>query len=385
MLFCQRIKLLSYLGQRVKMAERMAIRQGQIIAFFAFDIGFEVSMDKLSGLLSSVPVPPLTQKKQTPSHLQYSRPPRLVNLGETDALEDFPGSIHATIFDFGAASIAYRWRLTDGCEVATIDDLPRLSHELYTRNLEFHARNQATRLMETIRSAIVRPELSVLVEDYYLFVIEDLDRPCQAAELLGKHRSTLAQALRFETQALSTQQQEEALSQRIEYFENDLVLIDWNAAMIYDRDYWDAANVLELLNVELLEARFIDAELDKRIIEYQELLRKPREWSLPFRNPYRKTIHELADLRIDSLILAKRVENALKLIGDQYLARIHNAATVRFSLADWEAATSRKLDIIANFYELLTDRVRSAQSQTLELVIILLILAEILLASLARR
>ena len=367
------------------MAEPTEIRQGQIIALFAFDIGFEVSMDKLSGLLSSVPVPPLTQKKQTPSHLQYSRPPRLVNLGATDALEDFPGSIHATIFDFGAASIAYRWRLTDATQRATIADLPRLSHELYTRNLEFHARNQAKRLMETIRSAIVRPELSVLVEDYYLFVIEDLDRPCQAAELFAEHRSTLAQVLRFETQALSTQQQEEALSQRIEYFQNDLVLIDWNAAVIYDRDYWDAANVLELLNVELLEARFIDAELDKRIIEYQEPLRKPTEWPLPFRNPYRKTIHELAELRIESLILAKRVENALKLIGDQYLARIHNAATVRFSLADWEAATSRKLDIIADFYELLTDRVRSAQSQTLELVIILLILAEILLASLAKR
>ena len=59
----------------------------------------------------------------------------------------------------------------------------------------------------------------------------------KVAELLGKHRSTLSQVLRFETQALSTQQQEEALSQRIEYFQNDLVLIDWNAAMIYDRVY----------------------------------------------------------------------------------------------------------------------------------------------------
>jgi hypothetical protein len=43
-------------------------------------------MDKLSRLLSSVPVPPLTQKKQTPSYLQDSRPPRWVNLGSTDAL-----------------------------------------------------------------------------------------------------------------------------------------------------------------------------------------------------------------------------------------------------------------------------------------------------------
>ena len=70
----------------------MEIRQGQIIALFAFDIGFEVSMDKLKGLLSSVPVPPLTQKKQTPSHLQYSRPPRLVSLETQTTSEPSPAA-----------------------------------------------------------------------------------------------------------------------------------------------------------------------------------------------------------------------------------------------------------------------------------------------------
>jgi hypothetical protein len=33
------------------------------------------------------------------------------------------------------------------------------------------------------------------------------------------------------------------------------VCLDWNAALIVDADYEDTANVLELLNVELLEAR----------------------------------------------------------------------------------------------------------------------------------
>jgi len=284
------------------------------------------------------------------------------------------------VFDFGAASIAYRWPLAASREKLFLQDLPQLSQELYGRNLEAHARAQAQRLMETIRSAIVRPELSSLVEDYYLFIIEEFDQPWRAEELLAQHRSTLAQVLRFESQPLSREQQDDALTQRIAYFQNDLVLVDWNSAIIYDRDYVDAANVLELLNVELLEARYIDAELDKRIIEYQGLVRKPTGWSLPFRTPYRKTIQELAELRIESLVLAKRVESALKLIGDLYLARVHNAATARFYLSDWESAISRKLDIIANFYQLLTDRVRTTQSHTLELVIIALILAEILMA-----
>src|SRR5262245_7644229 len=359
----------------------LCIRQGQVNALFAFDIGFEVSVEKLAGLLSSVPVPRLSPKKQTPSYLQYSSPPRLITLGSTTALRSFPGSIQATIFDFGAASIAYRWPLATADNPLPLEDLPCVSLELYGRNLEIDARKQAERLIEMIRPAIVRPDLSALVEDYYLFVVEELDEPIHAASLLEKYRATLAQVLRFETQPLSIDQQEDALAQRVGYFQNDLVLVDWNAALIFDRDYWDAANVLDLLNVELLEARYLDAELDKRIREYQGTLKKSTGWSLPFRTPYRKTIQELAELRIESLVMAKRVENALKLIGDQYLARVHNAATTRFYLSDWEAAISRKLDLIASFYHLLNDRVRTAQSHTLELVIILLILAEILLAT----
>ena len=356
------------------------ILQGQVVALFAFDLGFEVSLEQLGELFVSMPAPRLTQKKQTPAYLQYARPPRIVNLGQTDPLRVTPGNIQAMVFDFGAASIAYRWSLTTPGEKLPLQDLPRLSQERSGRNLETHARTHVRHVMETIRPAIVRPELSTLVEDYYLFIIEELDQPWRAEDLLAQHRSTLAQVLRFETQLLSREQQEEALAQRIAYFENDLVLIDWNAAIIYDRDYWDAANVLELLNVELLEARYIDAELDKRISDYQGLVRKPTKWSLPFQTPYEKTIQELAEFRIESLVLAKRVENALKLIGDLYLARIHNAATARFDLPDWETAISRKLDIIAYFYQLLSDRVRTAQSHTLELIIIILILAEILMA-----
>ena len=356
------------------------IVQGQVVALFAFDLGFEVSLEKLEILLSSMPVPPISQKKQTPAYLQFAKPPQVVNLGEAPLLRETLGTIQAMVFDFGAASIAYRWPLPLAGQRFPLQDLPLLSQQLYGHNFEAHARTLAKQLLNTIRPAVVRPELSSLVEDYYLFIIEEFDQMRMAEEILAQYGSTLAQVLRFETQPLSREQQEDALSQRITYFQNDLVLIDWNAAVIYDRDYLDAANVMELLNVELLEARYVDAELDKRILDYQGLVRKPSGWSLPFRTPYRKAIQELAELRTEALVLAKRVEGALKLIGDLYLARVHNAATERFYLPDWESAISRKLDIIADFYQLLTDRVRTSQSHTLELVIIALILAELLMA-----
>jgi len=132
--------------------------------------------------------------------------------------------------------------------------------------------------------------------------------------------------------------------------------------------------------VELLEARYIDEQLDRRISEYQRAPLTQRASLIPLRTPNRKAIQQLAELRLESLVLAERVDNALKLIGDLYLARVHALAARRLYLQDWESSISHKLDIIASLYQLLTDRVRTTQSQTLELIIIVLILAEILMA-----
>lgn len=357
------------------------ILQGQVVALFAFDLGYKVSLDQVKDLLSSMPVQPLSGKKQTPNYLQYTRPPQVLNLGETDVLNtllDQPGQIQAKVFDFGAASLSYRWPLTLHGQGLQIQDLPLLSQKLYNQNLEAHARKQIQSLMEKIQPAIIRPDLSSLVEDYYVFIFESLEQPLPAVELIAQHHSRLAQVLRFDTQPLSLEQQEEALGQKISYYENDLVIVDWNATIIYDQDYWDTFNVLELLNAELLEARCIDAQLDKRVEDYEGLVEKRVEWPIPLRTPYGQAIEALAELRIEASLITERVENALKLIGDVYLARIHKAATQRFYLQEWEVSISRKLDIIANLYQLLTDRVSTVQSQTLEIVIIALILIEII-------
>jgi hypothetical protein len=307
-----------------------------------------------------------------------------VHLGEISPLLSDVGRAQVTVFDFGAASIAYHWPLPVGQQALSVADLPQLGRKLYDGNLEAQAKHQIQRFMEQIHAAIIRPELSPLVEDYYLFVVEELDPSWSAADLLVRHGTCLAQVLRFETQPLSKEQQEEALQQRLSYYEHDLVIVDWNAALIYDRDYHDTVNVLELLNVELLEARYIDEQLDRRIGDYQGRSLNHSDWLVPLRTPHRKAVQALAELRLETLVLAERVDNALKLIGDLYLARVHAAAARRLYLQEWESAIARKLDLIASLYQLLTDRVHTAQSQALELVVIALILAEILIAIFAR-
>ena len=355
------------------------IVQGQVVALFAFDVGYEVSLERLSAMLMTTPVQPLSRKKQTPTYLQYTRPPQILSLGLATGHFAVPGNIQATIFDFGAVSIAYRWPIEQGNEVS-LDGLPQISQDLFNLNLGVHARDQAEALMKKIESAIFRPHLADLIEDYYLFIIEKLDQPARAEDLLSENRGLLARTLRFETADLSRAQVDEALSQAISYYDNDLALVDWNAAIIYDRDYEDTANVLELINVELLEARYIDQQLDKKINDYGALARSRIEWPIPLRAPYKQAIQELAELRVESALVNERVENALKLIGDLYLARLHSAAAGRFYLHEWDRIISRKLEIISDFYQVLNDRVHTAQSQTLELVVVILIMVELILA-----
>lgn len=353
---------------------------GRVIAFFAFDIGFEVALEQLSELPSSAPVPPLSPKKQTPTFLQYSKPPLVVHLGDIEPIHSEPGRAQVTVFDFGAASIAYQWPLPTGLQAISLEDLHQLSRTIHGLNLEARAKEQIQVFLEENRSAIIRPGLSPLVEDYYLFVIEEFEQPLSAANLLDRHGSLIAQVLRSESQPLSLELQAEALNQRLSYYADDLVIVDWNAALVYDRDYRDTVNVLELLNVELLEARYIDEQLDRRISDYEKIAPKQRGSLIPLHAPNRKAIQELAELRLESLVLAEKVDNALKLIGDIYLARVHAVGARRLYLQDWQGSISRKLDIIASLYQLLTDRVRTTQSQALELIIIALILAEILMA-----
>jgi hypothetical protein len=231
----------------------LRVLRGELVAFFAFDVGYEVSLEKLSTLFSVAPTQPLSRKRQTPAYLQFATPPITLQL-ETCHKDLLPkATLQATIFDFGAVSMAYRWSLSDTNGLA-LHQLASVGAEIYGKNMEMMARSDAILLLERIAPTIDRARLSDLVEDYYLYVIEDFEPTMTSAKLVNDYRRELAQALTFETCSLSDSQIQETLNQSVSYLENDVAIVDWNAAIIVDRDHEDTVRVLELLNVELLEA-----------------------------------------------------------------------------------------------------------------------------------
>jgi hypothetical protein len=75
----------------------------------------------------------------------------------------------------------------------------------------------------------------------------------------------------------------------------------------------------------------------------------------------------------------ERVENALKVTDDVYLARIYGAALELFRGSAWRQGIERKLAIMRETYAMLNDESQAVRAELLEMAIVLLIVAEIVL------
>jgi hypothetical protein len=277
----------------------------------------------------------------------------------------------ATLHDFGAATIVLEVPLDR--EIAA---LPAFTAHLVTAGeLDGPARALLDDLVRRIAPAIVRPEHNSFFEDYYVLRL-DPEHAGDPATLVDHHAVTLASALRGELQALSAAETAEVLANRFSYYPSDLVVTDWNVALIVDRDYADAVSVLEVLNVQLVELRYHDARLDALVASFYGLSAKPLRWPLSYR-PYRRAVDELGTIRLDVATLVERVHNALKLSGSLYLAKIYARTSDRLGLGVWEASVARKLDVLQEIYDVAVQRTATARAEALEMTIIVLIAVEI--------
>src|SRR5262249_6797197 len=162
---------------------------------------------------------------------------------------------------------------------------------------------------------------------------------------------------------------------------NDLVTLDWAAGFLADRDCADTLQVIEFANVQLLEFRHIDDRLDDRLEAAYRLIRPSRERSAS--SLWRS--HGAAGRRVrgpevEATSLFERADNALKLIGDQYLSRVYDLASTRFHLREWQQSIRRKLDTVGDVYDLLVQQSGGQRMEALEIIVVVLIALEIVLA-----
>lgn len=352
---------------------------GQCRFMLAYDMGFQVDLERARTMLSdAAPYQIVRGRRPSPQWFGYQPAPlRLtVDVGSvevggyrTDAV------VEMLIYDFGALLVTYS--IPFDCAVS---ELPELGLALYDNaELQSHSRGCVERVFESVREAVERAMLRDIVEDYCVLAISSRTGSGSHEEFVLRHSQHLARAIEAEQGALSADQTARAISGRMSYGPDDLAVIDWNTAVLIDPDPGDVIAVLQHANVELLQLRILDEELDSILDHSDELLARflKRRWYPRFKDEAMVT--RFAMVQTDAAVLFEGVNNAIKLLGNQYLARVYRLASERLSLPAWQANVQRKLNAADGVYQRISDTAATRRLETLELIIILLIAFSIVL------
>jgi hypothetical protein len=184
-------------------------------------------------------------------------------------------------------------------------------------------------------------------------------------------RQSLAQILRSEERPLSESRVEDALRLHVSYAPEDLLVVDWSSAVALGGSE-DERLVLEFANVELLELRALDKRLDGDLEEANRRLHRPRRWIFGGAD-----LREVAKLQVDNAMLYESVNNAVSLLGDQWLAEVYALIAQRYDLEKWQASVAHKLASLESIYQKIADESAVRRSELLELIIIALIALEV--------
>lgn len=359
----------------------MRIKEGSIRLYYAFDIASEILLEKLEKILGKKPMEMgLEYTKLTPRYIRYAKAPYLVKFGKKTIQLDgkpFEFNVAAKLYDFGVISLHFELPFS-----GDTSELEQLSDKFSgNAEMEKEAKKYVDRIKKEIADAVVKPVGDSPFEDYIIFYAKEFEKPVSAHELIEKNSLTIARVLRSEGAVeLSKEEIDTAVGRSVSYLANDIVIVDWNAAFIYDPGKpYDTFDTLEYANASLLELRVYDTILDNEIDLAYDRIMGLGGITLPFISPFSPTMRRLEEVTFDVIQVTERVENALKLIGDQYLARVYSAALREFHLDDWKASIRKKLDIVKDFYEMLYNRTQTNRTVVLEILIVLLIVFEILI------
>src|SRR5882762_5590170 len=289
--------------ERKPSSPKVKLYTGEVVYIYAFDVAYDMTRQPIRELLGQ----PVAQfavdaSKRSPKQLFFYKP-QMVRLPPMERIGPCgPVRVERAIklLPVGAISITVRVPFA----VNHVEDLV-VFHDLQFSNGALHdeMRRLAQEAVAELRSFYVRPHPQLIEEEAYTVF-------CIASPLLTQdgvkisaenwfqsHRRQVAALLTQEPdmERLSKQESDESTARHLSYYEDDLVVVDWDAALLIDepRDFGETLYIMELANLQLAELEAYDRILDHALERsYRDLSGRP----LRSRSDI---LRELREIRID--------------------------------------------------------------------------------------
>lgn len=369
------------------MAENpITIESGELLALRLFDVAFAIDLGAAERLWSTRAGSQGSRSRLTtapPKAVAFGVPPlRLVldPLTLSIGAEPLTVQVTARLYDFGVIALALRAPVTNTTWATFSQRFTAFDRALADDGDAAPWLEQLRKVVERVGAAFERPSAAFVQEDYLIGIVRAFDRPFDGATL--REHVDLVGLLSGESRALSAMEQRELLQRNFSYFADDLVVLTWDRAFIYEpRGDFDVADVIEVANAQLVEFRYYDELLDRELPRmYERVATAQRATTLLAAHRFAQLAREQYTLVAEVTELRERIDNALQVTEDVYLARVYAAALDLFRVPSVSAAVDRKLAIMRDTYTALYDEASSRRAELLEIAIVVLIVIEIALA-----
>jgi len=216
---------------------------------------------------------------------------------------------------------------------------------------------------------------STFFEEYSFYLKKDYEN---AQSYITANKHIIAALLRDEKSGLTPKEITATLSNKITYGMEDLTVIDWDGAFLFDKEgeFKDSISIIELANVQLLNLRILDSSLQEDITKLKTQFGHGAILSF-FTLP--RFMREIIKVRVQSVVELDSIDNSLKLYGDWYSARIYDMSARKLYLQKWRSNVENKLNVLKDLYDMVAQRLAENYNLLLELTIVLLIVLEIVL------
>ncbi len=356
---------------------------GEVVYIYAFDVAYEMTRQPVRELLGQ----PVAQfvvdaSKRSPRQPLFYRP-QMVRMPPLERLgPNGPVRVERVIklLPVGAISISVRVPF----EVQQVEDLVAY-HDLQFSNgsLNDEVRHLAEQVRAELAPYYVRPVKHLAEEEAYTVFCMESPLPNEegvavnAETWLRANRRSVASLLTQEPDLdhLSKQEADESTGRFLSYYEHDLVVIDWDAALIMDdpRLFDETLYVMELANLQLAELEAYDRILDDSLDRaYRDLTKRPPRGRAGI-------LQELREIRIDLARFSDELSNITKFFGDWHLARVYENISARFHLGDWHKTIDKKLQTLDDLYQLLQHDQTNRWMLILEVTIVLLFIIDLVI------
>lgn len=355
------------------LADKNSALSGSVVMLIQFDVCEEIRLERLRQILSAptVTLPPL--KHPTASYIRYQRPP-VVEPIEPLVLEGGERlSGEVKYYDYGVVSVIFQLPFSGSWETL----IRMASHWVWDVDLTSHAANLVKQKIERAQPALIKPYAEYLSEDYFIFHLREIAGHPTANELIRLHGSYLAQVVRGDTLPLSDGECQEVLQSRISYYPDDLVVIGWNAAVVYDTvaGAETAIQLLEYANSQLLEFRHYDDLLSKELDAVYDSLEAGTGILARWRMARSAT--RLYTVLLEVMELTEHADNAIKFLSDMFAARLYKLAAFKVGVPDYKDLVKQKIDTAENLYRFMVDQFNQSRAFFLESAVVVILVIEL--------